>query len=140
MEGLGLLLISIILILIVGVIGTVVTILVGVVQLIVGIFSKKRKPTKDVPKGVGSYLKNLAISVDMLGNVLLSPMWNALLIKDLSIHPFGNPYETISDNLGENKKANNLTRTGMWLANVLHKLDTDHVERSIRPDYKKEEI
>lgn len=135
MEGLGLLIISIVLILIVGTIGTIVTTLVGIVQLIVGIFSKK-KPTKDVPKGIGTYLRNMAISVDMLGNVLLSPMWNALLIKDLSIHPFGDPYETISDNLGENKMAGNLTKTGMWLANVLHKLDKDHVERAIRPDYK----
>lgn len=138
MEGLGLLLLSIVLIIIVGTIGTIVTTLIGIYQLISGLWNDK-KPTTDVFKGVGEYFKNMAISVDMLGNVLLSPMWNTLMIKDTKIHPFGDPYETISDNLGENKKYDNLTGLGKWLSNLLNKLDRNHVERAIRPDFKKED-
>jgi len=77
------------------------------------------------------YFMNLAISNDQHGNVVGQYVFNLVLIKSNAIHKFGNPDETISSVLGKNKKDNTLTRLGSFIANILDRLEPNHVEKAI---------
>lgn len=72
---------------------------------------------------------SIALSLDLLGNVVCRDLFNHTLIKPNS-HAFGNNTETISAVLGKNKRTNNLTDLGRALANLLNWLDANHVERA----------
>ena len=82
-------------------------------------------------RGFGDYFYRMAVSVDQLGNVTCGPLLDTILIKSYSMYKFGDPDETISSVLGRNKKAGTLTRLGLGLSWVLHKIDAKHVTKSI---------
>jgi hypothetical protein len=75
------------------------------------------------------YHLNIAISLDQLGGTLGGPLFNKILRKKGG-HKFGNPDETISFVLGENKTTGHLTKFGKYIADLLNKIDPDHVEKA----------
>jgi len=79
---------------------------------------------------IKSYWKRLAISLDQFGGVVMSGLFNEILIKD-DKHLFGDPDETISSVLGRNQKAGTLSFLGRRLVALLDWLDKDHSLKSI---------
>ena len=79
---------------------------------------------------LSGYFKAIAISIDQLGNVVMANLMNDTLIKDDG-HKFGDPDETISMVLGLNKKEKSLTNIGINIADILNKIEKDHVEKAI---------
>tara|TARA_R110001592_G_scaffold114472_3_gene314341 strand:- start:13337 stop:13690 length:354 start_codon:yes stop_codon:yes gene_type:complete len=80
---------------------------------------------------LNAYAKNIALSIDQLGNVVLSNIMNDFLIKGEG-YDFGNEDETISKVLGKNKETNTLTKLGKWISKILNKIDPNHVEKASR--------
>jgi len=74
-------------------------------------------------------LGEIAISIDMAGNVLLAPVFNDILIK--KGYQFGKRKETISSVLGKNKQDGTLKPLGTSLAYILDKIDKNHCIKSI---------
>ena len=81
-------------------------------------------------KKLGSWLYVIAISVDQLGNVVMSTLFNDILIKKYG-YEFGHEDLTVSAVLGVNKKMGTLTKLGKFIADLLNKIDPDHVEKAI---------
>ena len=81
-------------------------------------------------KSCNKYLFTIAKSIDQLGNVVCSGLFDLTLIKKLD-NPFGNEDETISSVLGKNKLNNNLTWLGYAIAALLNKIEKYHVEKAI---------
>lgn len=81
-------------------------------------------------KKLGSWWFVMAVSVDQLGNVVMSTLFNDTLIKKYG-YEFGNEDLTVSAVLGINKKIGTLTKLGKFIADVLNKIDPDHVEKAI---------
>ena len=79
---------------------------------------------------LSGYFKAIAISIDQLGNVVMANLMNDTLIKDNG-HKFGDPDETISMVLGLNKREKSLTNMGIKIADILNKIEKDHVEKAI---------
>lgn len=79
---------------------------------------------------LSGYFKAIAISIDQLGNVVMANLMNDTLIKDNG-HKFGDPDETISMVLGLNKREKSLTSMGIRIADILNKIEKDHVEKAI---------
>lgn len=79
---------------------------------------------------LSGYFKAIAISIDQLGNVVMANLMNDTLIKDDG-HKFGDPDETISMVLGLNKKEKSLTNIGINIADILNKIEKNHVEKAI---------
>tara|TARA_R110001632_G_scaffold125931_3_gene239427 strand:- start:1747 stop:2100 length:354 start_codon:yes stop_codon:yes gene_type:complete len=79
---------------------------------------------------LSGYFKAIAISIDQLGNVVMANLMNDTLIKDNG-HKFGDPDETISMVLGLNKREKSLTNMGIRIADILNKIEKDHVEKAI---------
>mgnify|MGYP006906253265 CR=1 FL=1 len=77
------------------------------------------------------YFMKMAVSIDQLGNVVLQDLFNDLLLLPNSHQRFGNEDETISSVLGKNKKNNSLSGVGKTLAQLLDRLDPNHVLDSI---------
>ena len=75
--------------------------------------------------GLAKYFLAISISVDQLGNVVCSDLFNALLIKK-EAHKFGNPDHTISYILSIN--GGKLTWMGRMLINIIEILDPDHFD------------
>jgi len=75
--------------------------------------------------------KEKAIAKDKFGNVLIKYPANRLLIKKGG-YQFGNHKETISKVLGINKREKTLSLLGKLIANILNKLDKNHVEDATR--------
>ncbi len=80
--------------------------------------------------GLNDKSLNIALVIDIAGNVLCAELFNDLLIKE-DLRPFGNPYQTISEVLGIHNQLLNLTVAGQGLVNLLDYLDPYHVEKSI---------
>lgn len=98
---------------------------------------------------ISSYCMAIAISIDQLGNVVMSELFNHILIKDNAIkqwdfatntytivsivrkHKFGHEDETISSVLGKNKIQNTLRVPGIILNSILHLTEKFHSEKSI---------
>jgi hypothetical protein len=72
-----------------------------------------------------------ALAKDKFGNVLIKYPGNRLLIK-IGGYQFGNHKETISKVLGINKREKTLSLLGKLIANILNKLDKNHVEDATR--------
>jgi hypothetical protein len=72
----------------------------------------------------------IAYSIDQLGNVVCSSLFNDLLITKEGCK-FGHPDETISSVLGRNKKKRTLSKLGKKIACILNKIDPGHVEKAI---------
>jgi len=81
-------------------------------------------------KKLGKYWFVMAVSVDQLGNVVMSTLFNDIMIKKYG-HKFGDEDQTISMVLGVNKAMGTLTKIGKLLADILNFLDKDHVEKAI---------
>ena len=76
----------------------------------------------------------IALSLDQFANVLADDLLNALLLKTRAKQRFGNEDETISSVIGKNFLAGSLTRLGLWVRYVLHRLDKNHSVKSIERD------
>ena len=81
-------------------------------------------------KQLGSYWFIMAVSVDQLGNVVMSTLFNDVMITKYG-HKFGDEDQTISMVLGVNKAMGTLTKSGKLIADILNKIDPDHVEKAI---------
>lgn len=81
--------------------------------------------------GINRKALNIALWIDIGGNVLCAELFNDLFIINTYINPFGSPYQTISEVLGIHNQLLNLTKAGKELVNVLHYLDPYHVEKVI---------
>jgi len=81
-------------------------------------------------KNVSDYFFILAISLDQLGNVAMSRLFNDILIKP-NRDRFGNEDETISSVLGKNQLNGTLRPLGKFLVNVLDKFEKNHSIKSI---------
>lgn len=82
---------------------------------------------------LNALLKTLAIGINQFGNVTCSHLFNDVLIKKDG-YQFGNPDDTISRVLGKNKATDTLTKTGRFFADVLNKIDPNHVENAAKND------
>ena len=81
-------------------------------------------------KKLGQYWFIMAVSVDQLGNTVMSTLFNDLLIRKYG-HKFGDEDQTISMVLGVNKAMGTLSKTGRFVADVLNAIDPMHVEKAI---------
>lgn len=81
-------------------------------------------------KGRRELLFKIAVSIDQLGNVVCSQLFNAVLINNEG-YKFGDEDETISSVLGKNKVRGTLSWLGLGLSLLLDKIDKNHSENSI---------
>ena len=81
-------------------------------------------------RDLSSYFFKLALSLDQLGNVAMSRLFNDILIKP-NRDRFGDEDETISSVLGKNQLNGTLKPLGKFLVNVLDKFEKDHSIKSI---------
>ena len=81
-------------------------------------------------KQLGSYWFIMAVGVDQLGNVVMSTLFNDIMITKYG-HKFGDEDQTVSMVLGVNKAMGTLTKYGKLIADILNKIDPDHVEKAI---------
>jgi 8-oxo-dGTP diphosphatase len=79
------------------------------------------------------YHLNIGIAYDQLGNVVGAPLFNVILRKYGGAR-FGNPDETISSVLGKLKRTGHLTALGKFFADMLNKIEVEHVEKAIEED------
>ena len=113
--GLGLLIVSIIL--------SVPLFIWGLFESIFKAFHKRK-----IGKGfgqLGDILRQMAISLDMFGNVIMKHAMNRML-KTKDGYKFGNYDETISFVLGMNQIDGTLTKLGLWLSKKLDYFEEDH--------------
>lgn len=75
---------------------------------------------------ISSYLFRVAITIDMLGNVLGAGFLDFLFLKKHPIYKFGKIDETISKVLGMNQWSNHLSTFGKCLVWILDKIEDDH--------------
>lgn len=80
--------------------------------------------------GLMKYFYNLALSIDQLGNVMIAPMANDILLKNGAPKLYGDPDETISHVTGVNYVSETLTDFGYFVAHSLDAVDKDHVTKA----------
>lgn len=78
---------------------------------------------------VNKYFLNLALSLDQLGNAVMSTLFNDILIKKEG-YLFGDIDSTLSSVLGKNKINNTLTKLGSIICYILNKIEDNHVENA----------
>tara|TARA_R110001606_G_scaffold374612_5_gene532487 strand:+ start:886 stop:1245 length:360 start_codon:yes stop_codon:yes gene_type:complete len=81
-------------------------------------------------KKLGSYWFVMAVGVDQLGNVVMSTMFNDIMITKYG-HKFGDEDQTVSMVLGVNKAMGTLSNMGKLVAKILNKIEHNHVEKAI---------
>lgn len=81
------------------------------------------------PSRLNIYAKTIALSIDQLGNVVLSNLFNDIMITKDG-YQFGDEDETISKVLGVNKHYKTLKPLGKLLSWILNKIDRNHVEKA----------
>lgn len=74
--------------------------------------------TSSARKTFNDFLLTVALSIDAFGNVLLSNLFNHILITEEG-YPYGDWHETISQVTGENEIMNTLTPLGRKFRNLL---------------------
>lgn len=72
-----------------------------------------------------------AILTDKLCNQEDAGLLTALFITEKSVHPFGNPLETISSVLGKNLLAGTLSEAGKAMCNILNEMQANHCINAI---------
>ena len=82
-------------------------------------------------KAMKYYYKGLAGSLDQTGNVIMSPLFNIIIIKRDSPFKFGDMDEKISSVLGRNKEINKLKYLGKRIDAWLNDIDPNHSIKSI---------
>jgi hypothetical protein len=78
-----------------------------------------------------NFFKSHALGINQTSNRAFSVFFNDIMIKDDSIHSFGDIDETLSSVLGKNKLKNNLTIFGRILDFILNIFDKNHTIESI---------
>lgn len=73
-----------------------------------------------------------AVSIDQTINAIAGNLLNHLWLIDKSSMTFGDMDKTISYNLGKNKKHENLNRFGLFVCDLLHFIDENHVEKAYK--------
>jgi len=73
------------------------------------------------------YFLSSALNLDIYANREFRTLWNKYLRIEDGYH-FGYNEETISSAIGHNKKANTLTKTGLFLYKFLNMLEKNHCE------------
>lgn len=81
-------------------------------------------------KKLEQHCEKYSIAGDQFGGTMIAMFGNFMLIKKDSPEKFGNPKETISDNLGDNKKIGKFEPLGKGIADTLNKIDSNHVEKA----------
>ena len=76
------------------------------------------------------YFKEIAIALDVFGNVIGQYMFNDLLQKHG--YPFGSRKDTISYALGKNEQYVRLTWLGKLIGKILDSFDKDHLKKAIK--------
>lgn len=99
-------------------------------------FIYKRKIKEALPD-IDRKFKMMAISIDKFGNVVGKEMLNDLLVKDKTIHPYGDSSETISEATGWNKYHNNLSKCGIMFDKFLDLFEKNHSLNSIKSQLKR---
>jgi 8-oxo-dGTP diphosphatase len=87
-------------------------------------------------KKLSFYIITVALSIDQLGNVIMSQLFNHLLITKKG-YRFGDEDDTVSYVLGRNQATNNLKLLGRWLANILDWIDKDHCKKAVKLAWEK---
>lgn len=82
---------------------------------------------KSSPSG---YFLSTALNLDKFANREFRTLWNTVLITKDG-YKFGHIDETISGVLGKNKRAGTLSKSGIFLANILDAIDENHCIKSI---------
>jgi hypothetical protein len=78
-----------------------------------------------------NFFKSHALGINQTSNRAFNVFFNDIMIKDDSIHSFGDIDETLSSVLGKNKLKNNLTIFGSILDFILNIFDENHTIESI---------
>ncbi|MEY5050039.1 MAG: hypothetical protein RLZZ175_3407 [Bacteroidota bacterium] len=76
------------------------------------------------------YLLTISLSIDQMGNVILAPLFNRIMIKRNG-YKFGDEDETISYVLGRNQITETLSKCGNLLANLLDWIDPNHCVKTV---------
>lgn len=76
------------------------------------------------------YFLTIALSIDQMGNVILAPLFNKIMIKRNG-YKFGDEDETISYVLGRNQITETLSKFGNLLANFLDWIDENHCSKTV---------
>lgn len=76
------------------------------------------------------YFLTIALSIDQMGNVILAPLFNKIMIKRNG-YKFGDEDETISYVLGRNQITETLSKCGNLLANLLDWIDPNHCAKTV---------
>ena len=100
------------------------------IGLVVGVGMAVLSMFKYLYNVLNNYFLAMAIVIDILGNVIMSPLFNLILIKKEG-YKFGNPKQTISYVLGRNKLNGTIKPLGAWSGRMLNKLDPNHVEKAV---------
>lgn len=86
-------------------------------------------------KKFDTMLHRCAVAIDQSGNVFCSDLFDYfLLTKDENRYKFGSPDETISGVLGKNFLRKSLSPVGIWLYNLLEKIEPNHSINAIEVD------
>ena len=78
------------------------------------------KSKNNILEFIENVLLKYSIGLDQIGNATCYIFLNNVIIKDNTIHSFGNIDETISSVIGKNKLKNNLTIFGIILDEILN--------------------
>ena len=88
-------------------------------------------------KSISNYFVEVAIALDIAGNVMMQHVLNdCLLIKKEDTYYFGNKKETISSVIGKNCITGTLNGAGKTLNNFLNLIDKNHTYDSIMYELK----
>jgi hypothetical protein len=80
---------------------------------------------------LSNLFKSHALGINQTSNRAFSVLFNDALVKDDTIHSFGDIDETLSSVLGKNKLKNNLTLFGKIIDFILTIFDDNHTIESI---------
>jgi hypothetical protein len=84
--------------------------------------------------------RNIALSIDILGNFCCAIMFNVVLIKSNStLYRFGKNGDTISKVIGLNLQQGNLTMIGKGVNKILNVFEKDHSIKAVTNNYKYED-
>jgi len=86
-------------------------------------------------KGRKEYFLQVAIAIDQHGNTICGKLFTVLLLKKDGFG-FGNVDRTISFVIGINKAAGTLNRKGVFIYNLLNRIEPNHCEKAIESEIK----
>jgi len=117
-----------VLLFVIAVVLTIVTVPIGILY---GVFKCIFKfNLKGLFRKTNFYFKQLAISIDQLGNVAMQDLFDDIFITKNG-YKFGDVDETISSVLGKNEQMKTLTTFGKAIVKILNFIDPNHALNSI---------